>query len=308
MPSILAVRKAFDFEWDLRWSRSPTATFFHGREWAQIWQRYRKYCPVPRVVHFSDGRSAFLPLTRYGDTLHSSPACTYGGWLGDEKLTASHSRLLVEFLLRRPRNLFWRINPFDPLAEGLRIPGIVSDHTHVLDLDEGCERIFAGWAESYRRAARKAEKIGIAVRLAESESDWRQYFGLYCDSLNRWGARTTEVYGWEFFRILAASRSGRIRLWLAWHEGRAVSGALCLYGPKHVSYWHGATLASYLPRHPVQLLFQEIIRDACSRSFRWLDLNPSGGLRGVEEFKSRLGAVRISSPYVTMSIDDDKEQ
>jgi hypothetical protein len=211
--------------------------------------------------------------------------------------------LLADFLQRHDGNLFWRVNPFDPLARSIAVPGAIDDHTHVLDLNGESERVLAGWAESYRRGARKAERGGLSVCPAENEDDWRQYFDLYLDSLGRWGDRATERYDWELFRIMSVSRTGRIRLWLAWHEGRVVSGALCLYGPRHVSYWHGATLASYLPRHPVQLLFREIIRDASSRAFRWLDLNPSGGLAGVEEFKNRLGAARMPCPYMTISAD-----
>jgi lipid II:glycine glycyltransferase (peptidoglycan interpeptide bridge formation enzyme) len=66
-----------------------------------------------------------------------------------------------------------------------------------------------------------------------------------------------------------------------------------LYHRRHVVYWHGVTDPSYAHCHPVHVLLATAIEDACGRGLRWFDFNPSGGLDGVEQFKSGFGAKRI---------------
>ena len=54
-------------EWDAVWTRCPYATYFHSREWAEVWSRYSrgKLAPAPLHVDFSDGERALLPGLTY---------------------------------------------------------------------------------------------------------------------------------------------------------------------------------------------------------------------------------------------------
>ncbi len=63
--SIIEVRAATNKEWDELWRESANSTYFHSREWAEIWSSYTngRVQPTPRLVLFSDGAEALLPLS-----------------------------------------------------------------------------------------------------------------------------------------------------------------------------------------------------------------------------------------------------
>ena len=63
--SITDVRPATANEWDLNWEECDYATYFHSREWAEIWNVYTKsnICTEPTLVLFSDGKNSLLPLS-----------------------------------------------------------------------------------------------------------------------------------------------------------------------------------------------------------------------------------------------------
>lgn len=45
-------------EWDNMWNNCPYSTYFHGREWAEIWADYThgKIAPDPLGITISDGK------------------------------------------------------------------------------------------------------------------------------------------------------------------------------------------------------------------------------------------------------------
>ena len=81
-------RPATADEWDDAWQRSSTATFFHSRAWAEVWEEAGdgRWRAAPEFLRFRDGRSAVFPfsLRRRMAGMHwstfSSPEATYGGW------------------------------------------------------------------------------------------------------------------------------------------------------------------------------------------------------------------------------------
>ena len=63
--SIVSVRPASISEWDMIWHECEYSTYFHSREWAEIWSKYtkRKMFLTPFLVSFSDGKKALLPFS-----------------------------------------------------------------------------------------------------------------------------------------------------------------------------------------------------------------------------------------------------
>lgn len=319
------VRPATAGEWDSAWESCRWATYFQSRGWAETWSRYEpRLVPSPHLVEFSDGLTAVVSLMqrrhRTGlDALATylwSPATTYGGWLCTQPLCNEHVALLVETVLARFSPLRWRINAFDPKAKDsflahargrvtfrpslgrrLRVD-IEQDYTRALDLSHDFDDIFRRWTKGHRSAVGKAQREGVTIRCSENLEEWKEYFGIYERALARWGEDATSVYHWELFELLFEQRE-HVKLWVADYDDRIVAGALLLYGPKHVSYWHGASLREYSRVRAVNLLMYEGIRDAVDRGLRWYDFNPSGGHEGVEAFKKSFAASKFSSPVVS---------
>ncbi len=296
-------------EWDQAWHDCPYSTYFQSREWAEIWADFTdgKTAPHPVGVTFSDGTRIILPFSKekilkgLSARYVSSPAGTFGGWLADAALPVEKQTLLLQLIIRRYRNLTWRINPYEPITDITSRHLMRDDETHALDLFPGFENIHRSWSKGHASAVRKARKAGVEISIAASESEWAEYYHVYQDSLRRWGDAATSIYPLRLFETIMRRDSPNVRLWLARHQGLLIAGALCFYSPVHVVYWHGAALSAHFDLRPVNFLMYEAIKDAAERGGHWFDFNPSGGLDGVKAFKSSFGAQAIRSDVISRS-------
>ncbi len=306
--SITSITPATPAEWDLIWTDCNYSTYFHSREWAEIWSVYTngRICPNPIVIKFSDGKKALLPLSiqkRFKGLIRnyiSSPAGTFGGWVSADDLSVEHAALLTKYLLNKTGNLFWRLNPYDKLVFQVYKDANRDDATTMINLSAGFDSICKGWTRGHASAARKARKEGVNIKLASNQYDWQSYFKAYEDSLYRWGENATSKYGWELFHEIFRRKSSHVKLWLAIYQNIVVAGALCFYAKKHVVYWHGAALSDYFYVRPVNLIMYEAIKDACEQGLTWFDFNPSGGHKGVMAFKKSFGAEELKAPVINI--------
>ena len=313
--SISEMRRSSFSEWDSYWSNCCYSTYFHGREWAEIWQMESrgKICPAPLLVTFSDGKSALLPLSCKNDSSFrgvvegrqksyvSSPQGTYGGWLSADDLSGNHILLLNDLMRKKFSNLTWKINPFDNNLSHFIHEISWDDETRVINLKKGFDANFREFRKSNRRNVRAAARRGVSIRVADCLDDWQDYYAVYEDTVDRWGgtkAIVTSKYNWTLFRQLFYRNSPNIRLWLACHENKIIAGKLCFSSKRHVVIWHSAALKSHLNLGPVQVLVAEIMKDASTKGYSWLDFNPSAGLKGVEIYKQGLGGEALKCPFV----------
>jgi hypothetical protein len=271
-------------EWDHIWENCSYATYFHSREWAEVWEQYTdgKLRPAPKIVEFSDGNQALLPLS-YSTSFRglirdyvSSPAGTFGGWISTGKLEFDHAQLLSNYLTRDIGNLRLMVNPYNALMlESTQLVrneikggkfSEINDETQALNLMGGFENILKMWKKkktSIVRNANRARRAGVVIKPARSLSEWKAYFKCYEASLDRWNESVSSTYTWELFRVLFQRNSPNIRLWLSLLGDKVIAGALCFYSNKHSVYWHGAALSEYFNIRPVNLLMFEIIKNAC---------------------------------------------
>lgn len=293
-------------EWDLVWSQCDYSTYFHSREWAEIWHLYTEgeISPTPKIIVFSDGEKALLPLS-FSKSMKgllknyiSSPAGTFGGWISSDSLEKEHAQLLVEYLTHLG-SITWRLNPYEPLVHKCKLPDFQEDETHALNLESGFDAVYRLWTkvhESAARKARKARKAGVVIQKATMQNQWREYYAIYEDSLQRWGEKVSSRYSWKLFEIISDRQSKNVELWLAKYEDRSIAGALYFYAKNHVVYWHGAAYSEYFELRPVNLLMYEVIKHACEHGYSWFDFNPSGGHQGVMKFKQSFGAEGLDCP------------
>jgi len=294
-------------EWDDAWLNCPYSTYFHSREWAEIWMDYSQgnIKPDPLGVILSDGTQIVLPFSvkkimkGYARQYISSPAGTYGGWLSNVSLDKAQQVVVMKIIAQRYPDLIWRTNPYEKMLLFEEFKTKIPDETHALDLSIGFEGIYSRWTKGHASAARKARKVGVEIIIAKTREDWENYYRVYEDSLIRWGENTTSVYTWNLFEIIFKRASPNIKLWLARFDGSVIACALCFYSPSHVVYWHGAALSSYFKIRPVNLLMYEIIRHAAENKFKWFDFNPSGGHEGVKAFKRNFGTIPLSCDVIT---------
>lgn len=305
---IESVRDATPDEWDAAWRSCSYSTYFHSREWAEVWADYtdRHIRPAGMKVTFSDGASAVLPLSvslACGGALRrylSSPAGTYGGWISEDNLERAHASLLADYMRRRCPNLVWRLNPYDPLIAQIGVGTVREDNTHAFNLSNGFNAVFSHWSHGHQSSTRKAVRERVVFQEAGTQEEWRAYYEIYQDCLRRWGTTASSRYEWPFFEAIRCRNSTATKLWLARREGAVIAGALCFYAPKHLAYWHGAVLENCLPLGVAVFLVYETLKRACAADLSWYDFNPSGGHEGVQEFKRRFSPLVLSSPVIEL--------
>ncbi len=296
------VWKPSNTQWDEYWRLCPSAMYFQGREWAEIWAEYShgRMSPSPIGCTFADGQKVIIPLSREKVILglsrvyHLSPAGTFGGWLSPSSLSREKQDALGQFLVGRYLDLEWRMNPYECTQE---LQAARIDYTYRLDLSMGFEAVYRRWTGGHARAVRKARREGVEVALAHSAEEWADYYDAYTDTLARWGEAALVRYRRELFDIIASRSSPHVKLFLAKYGSRTIAGVLCLYSPRIAVVWHDAVLAEYFPLKPVHLLMYEAIRRAADEGFQWFDFNPSGWLDGVAAFKRFFGAAATRADH-----------
>jgi CelD/BcsL family acetyltransferase involved in cellulose biosynthesis len=299
-------------EWRDAWWSSEGATFFQSPMWAQAWRRYLGGRARTRAwrATFGDGRWAVVPtfeVRSLGGLLRRyllSPGGTYGGPFAERALDADVVLELMRRLRSRTTAGAWRWSPYAARGSCPDGPGVVADHTRVLELAGGMAVLERRWSKGHRAAVRQAERLGVKVELASRDQQWREYDELYRQSLLRWGDRATSRYGSALFEALRDGSGQQARLWLAYAGQDIAAGALCLYSRRHVAYWHGAACERLLACRPVHLLMSAALQDACDRGTRWFDFNPSGGHAGVEAFKKGWGAESLAAPMIRWELPD----
>jgi hypothetical protein len=297
-------------EWERVWEACEHATFFQSPTWARIWEAASdgRVRPCPERLTFADGCQAILPLCHERRALGllsrrvASPHGTFGGWLSEHALELQHARVLLDRLLDPGASLVWRMNPYDTLALAAgaeRELACKADVTHALDLTPGPEALLQRFRNGYKNDIRKARRSGrISVEPAQSIDDWRAYFGVYQDTLSRWGLSPEQGYPWRVFEVMAELSSPHVTLWIARVDGAIVSGELCMYARRHAVSWHAATAAAALRTNVAKVQIYHVIEDAFRRGCRWFDFNPSAGLHGVREFKESFAAQALPAPLV----------
>lgn len=297
------IRDASNEEWDNIWEKSLYASYGSSREWAEKWKGYTRgnVCPGPRMIVFSDGKTALLPFSiRKHDNKHIlSAAMSYAGWMSAENIGKEHEELLADYLTRDIENIFWLVNPFQEISVPDKIAAkAAACETRVLNLTDGFELIYKKWKKgSIDRKARKALKSGVEVRIASRREEWTEFYDrVYQDSIERWGDNAGMVFETE--KLKDFKGTPHLRLWLAVYQSEIIAGNILSYGNGVAEYLISAALQEYFNLRPVNLLLCECIKDCCERGYAWFDFGPTLGMdgkgpEGIIAFKKSFGATEL---------------
>jgi hypothetical protein len=293
------------------------ATYFHTPEWADIFCRYSqgRIRPSPRLLIFEDDVCAIVPLCLkdfFGGAYQlylSSTAGTFGGWISRDRLSAGHTRALIDYMLKMD-NITWRENPYDPLLGSLEIAGAADDFTQVIDLTQNEHELQNAVSRAHAKALRKATREGVVIYETDSMADWEQHFRAYESSLIRWKKAGTvkklyKPYTWDIFKIIIEKKSPHCKLWCARYKGLIVASVLCFYWNSHAVAWHGSALEEFFSVRPNNLLYQHMIDHARKSGYHWFDCNPAGQ-HGVVDFKDNLGTQRRKARFLDKASKERK--
>lgn len=151
------------------------------------------------------------------------------------------------------------------------------------------EEIFKGYSEKTRYNIRVAEKKGVTVRYSRTEEDLKKFYELSEITATRDGI-TLRDYNY-YKRMLEAYDEEHLRIYIAEHEGQALSGAIALnYGGK-LFYIYGASSNEKRNLMPNYLMQQTMIKWAVETGCEEYDFG------GVFEINKANGLYRFKEGF-----------
>lgn len=308
---VVELKLAEDARWDAYVERHPAAEVYHHSGWLRSLS-IESNQPVVALASETDGGElrGVLPLMRtrglrfasaggaLGSRLSSLPRTPVAGPLVDDDaaladlVSAAHART-------RPGERL-QLKTTRPIDDLLPEPMAVTRWrpTYVVDLPDHQDDLRFGTSRNHgtvMRSIRKAERLGVSVRIADEEGDLRTWYRLYLD-LCRHRAQPPRPY--RFFQSLwtLMRPRGLMRLLLADAPGagarrQIIAGNVLLTLGDTVSYAFNGRLASALSSRPNELLHWHAMRDAIEAGHRRYDLGEvAEDNAGLTRFKEKWGA------------------
>jgi hypothetical protein len=287
-----------DPDWNSRLGGQPSASVFHGADWARVLQGAYGFRPFYLVC---DDTRSVLPIMevdswltgRRGVSLpfadECAPICREGAsWerLWREALGHAEVRGWRYLECRGGRALF------------RNAPASTAFHGHRLVLDGNPRSRFARMNGSVRRAVRKAEQGGLSIEFSQNIDAVRVFYRLHCRTRKRHGS-PPQPFG--FFRQLHRHLLSKDLGWvaLAWHSRTPVAGAIFFRSAKTAVYKYAASNEAWQHLRPSNLILWEAINSFALQGFEELDFGRTSlDNEGLRRFKLGWGAKECRIEYV----------
>lgn len=280
-----------------------------------------RFVDASRLYHGDDGRRLVLPMVRQriGGPLGVEASMPthwgFGGLIADGGVTAADvRRVLDDLAARRLLRQSIRPNPRHGQMYAAHAPTrsiSIARRAHILDLAGDADVAFKGFAESRRRAIRKAERSGLEVECDTTGQLLPEFFELYASSEARWAEQQHEPAALARFRTrfrdtiakwqrIAGHLDGGCRQWVARHDGRPVASIIVLFGV-NAHYTRGAMDKERAgPLRANDLLMWHAIQAACAIDAASFHLGESGSSGSLSDYKERFGARPFDYPELRM--------
>jgi hypothetical protein len=278
---------------------AENATFFHTPTWADvITETFPQFSIHAIGAELDDSDIAILPAVATRERnrifywLESLYLGGYGGLISSRPLTAGEVAPVMKLMINN------RIANCHIMGNPLREYELPSEFqaydqfTHFLKFGEPDE-VSQRMSSDKRRNIKKASEYKITCCVADTEDQYRDYFQVYENTLERWGEKTLVQYPYTLFASIFRYHSDQVKLWLAMMDNKVVCGKIIFYHRDFAYYWHGSSMKEYLNFYPDPFLMWNIILDGCQKGLKGMDMGPSGGLSGVEVYKEKFGAYKV---------------
>lgn len=289
----------------------PGATALQTPEYLAAVLRGRGGHDASRLYTLSDGRKLVLPLVRTLSLPGLRMAAGYpagyghGSLLATGGLRADDVREVVRDLRCPGQNI--RIGGGHHTAEQWAagvMRGVAKIHrqVEVLDLSPGWDAVLAGFSRAARQNVRKAARRGVEIERDTSGRLAPVFHELYRSWVERWIPRSglpAPVARWsalkqepyEKFEAVASLLGEHCRVFIAWHQGRAVAGCINFVYGEHAIGWRSYSLRDLVGPLGANTAVQAAgLQDAAGSGCRVFDLGQSGGVSSLHNYKHSLGA------------------
>ncbi len=160
--------------------------------------------------------------------------------------------------------------------------------TRILDLDKSKEELLKDMHSKTRYNIRLAKRKGVEILAAESDDSFNAFIKL----LKTTGERNKfSLHREKHYRHLYENGKDKVKIFLAYHDGDIIAGAMFSFFGDTVTYLHGASANKKRNLMAPHLLQWQIISMAKNKGFKYYDF---GGIDkkkwpGVTKFKAGFG-------------------
>lgn len=302
---IVTIDPHTDERWQQYVSAHPDALVFHLPAWLRVLEEAFDYKPTHLACEDDHGQlRGILPLFALrgvvtGHRFSSLPRTPLAGPLAsDDEATKALLSAAVENVRAVPgAQLQFKLD-----SDALN--GVVKDivgarwrQSYQITLPDRPEELRFGGGRNQARlrwAIKKAARLGVVVRDAESDADLRNWYNIYLDTM-RWYFVPPRPY--HFFELVwrALGPLGSFRLLLAERHTAAgtelLAGSMFLMYGKTVFYSFNGRRKEQLSLRPNDALQWTAIHDACAAGYQYYDLGEvTSSHSSLADFKSKWGA------------------
>jgi hypothetical protein len=291
-----------DERWEGFLDRHPQASIFHTRGWLEALHRTYGYAPL-----------AFTTCCPGSPLTNGTPFCEVTGWLGKRRLVALPFSDHCVPLVDRPEQLvgllehlrdraasehldYVQVRANEATASGADVGEKAALALHILDLQPPLESIFQSFhANCVQRKIRRAEREGLSYQEGRSESLLKSFYRLLLVTRRRHGV-PPQPYQW--FLNLIASLADRVKIRVAYKDGRAIASILTLHYKQTMTYKYGCSDPGFSALGGMQLLMWSAIHAAKIQDATTFDMGRSDSENsGLLLFKDRWGASQTPLRY-----------
>lgn len=295
-----------DTRWDAFVENHPYGTIYQHSSWMKvITTTYKQVKPLCLILEednqhiyaaipcfivkskLTGARFVSLPFTSYCDPL-----------VVDEK---DLIKLLDEIIkqLENISAIYLELRVFrnkDPIKNG-RLKCHNYHKIHILDIEDGFEKIKRTFPRDIVYSKKRAIKSGITIKKVMSEQDLKKFYFIHAVTRKRQGF---PIQPYKFFENMwkIMYPQGYFTLLLAELNQRAIAGIVLFKYKDTVSYEIGASIRKYLSIRPNHLLLWRAIEMACSEGYHYFDFGKTPPEnKDLLNFKRRWGARMYDLPY-----------
>jgi len=296
----------FDTHLSASLEQEATGTFYYNQAWLDLIPKLYGYKLIPLTTTNADGQvTGFLPLCLMqspltGKRLVSLPFSDHCPLLAENEDSAND---LIEQAIRlaqqkRVRYLELRSGLNEVLAK--RSDMVRSDLfvSWLMPLSADADALWSGLRKPIQHQIKKARKLGVQVRMAQSRADVMHYYQLHLQTRCKKHGMPAQPQRYFYDAWDAFAASGKMQLLLAEYEGKVIASMILFASGTTLRYAYGASDDQYLQVAPNNLLMWTAISWGCTHGYSTLDMGrTSCDNEGLMEFKRRWGAVQEPLPY-----------
>ncbi len=135
-----------------------------------------------------------------------------------------------------------------------------------LNINKEFKEILKGMRKNNRQGIKKAQQMGVEIRIGRNQEMMDTFYAMHAETAKRQGFTPwSKAFLDEQLKQFAPL--DQIQIYLGYHEGKAIAGAVIMFYEGTAYYHHGASLSEY-NKIPASYLIQwKAIEDAKARGF-----------------------------------------